>query len=368
MTVASFWVLRINKEIKRNSYNFFFVTSIFFLWLTFTMSENFSQVLSYFVKYVPLFLVLFWPVDIICKSYKFIRFVVIFFAVGGAVVSIMTITDLISHIPYYVIPPQETLHERLGCDYHVYGVFPTLNSPSALVTGVRACGMMKEPGHFAIILGYIYLIDRYLGNKINLWIIIAGILTFSSTFFIIAFFTEIRYIFKKKFIVKVIKYAPLIVLLLISVYFILPSGIRDQINYLFFERNLAEVVDALNTSSSLSEGLDMRANVTSVSTYEHISTLQFWTGGVEFDSSLSLADYRGLILRIGLIGVILSFLTYVSATGGGGKALRISLVLIYLLIIAHRSWMLQAPYLYFLSFLVVTVYSFSQKTKSRVRI
>ena len=225
--------------------------------------------------------------------------------------------------------------------------------------------MMKEPGHFAIILGFIYFIDRFRGKKINIWIIIASILTFSSTFYIIVAITELRYFFNKRYFAKFLKYSLLITVLLISIYFLLPSSIKEQFYYLFIERNLADVFEALQTSSSLSEGLDARANADSVYIYDHISMRDFLFGGVEFDSSLSLADYRGLILRVGVIGMALSFLTFISTIKGQKTFMQISLLLIYILILIHRSWMLQSPYIYFLSFMAVIISSYNRVEKKR---
>jgi len=328
------------------------------------MSENLTQVISNLVKFVPLLLLFFWPDNVLFVSYKYIRMAVIFFAIGGAVVSVLTLSGLISHFPYYILPPQETLHERLGYEYYVYGIFPTIHD-SLGIQGFRACGMMKEPGHFAIILGIIYLIDRFREKKINFWIIIAGVLTFSSNFFIIVFITEVRNVFTKRIFASILKYGKYLFFLPI-VYFLLPIDIREQVNYLFYERNLAEVFEALNSSSSLSEGLDMRANDTSVSIYEHISLGEYLVGGVKFDSSESLADYRGLILRIGLIGIIISSLAYYSTVSRKDTSIQISLMLLYILVLLHRSWMLQAPYLYFLSFLAVTVYTYSQNQSKKL--
>ena len=356
-----------NKGFRKRSYTIFLFASLFILWLTYALSESWSMVFSYFVKFVPLLLVLFWPADILNEGYKYIRVGVLVFAVGGAIVSALTLAGLISHIPHIVLPPQETLHERLGYEYYVYGFIPTLHDPLS-VQSARTCGMMKEPGHFAIILGFIYLIDRFREEKISLWIILAGILTFSSNFFIMVAITELRYVFNKRYFAKFLKYTVLATAALTTVFLLLPSGIRDQIYYLFIERNLADVFEALKSSSSLSEGLDMRANVNSVFIFDHISTEEFLFGGVEFDSSLSLADYRGLILRVGLVGMILSFLTIFSTIKVKKTSLQISLLLIYILILAHRSWMLQSPYIYFLSFMAVMIYSYRSMERERVLI
>ena len=112
----------------------------------------------------------------------------------------------------------------------------------------------------------------------------------------------------------------------------------------------------------------MRANVNSVFIFDHISTEEYLFGGVEFDSSLSLADYRGLILRVGLVGMILSFLTFFATLKVKKTSLKISLLLIYILILVHRSWMLQAPYIYFLSFMAVMIYSYSRMEREKILI
>lgn len=360
MLCASFLVGGINnRTFKKQSYSILFFGTVYTVWITQALSTTLIQALSHIIDFIPVLFVIFWPRHLLFSSYRLIRIFVIFFAVGGAIVSILTLTGVISQIPYYVLPPREALHIRQGYEYHVYGVFATLYDPF-LTQAPRACGMMREPGHFAIILGFIYLIDRFRGQKINWWIILAGILTFSSNFFIIIAITEMKYLFTRKVFKNVIRFG-VYGAIGFSLYLMLPSDIRERAYYLFYERNLQEVIEALNTSSSLSGGLDERASSESVSLYEHISYNEFLTGGVHFDTADSLADYRGLILQIGLIGMLLSFLTYFSTTKNTKISLRISLILIYLLVLTHRSWMLKYPYLYVLSFLAVVVYAFSQE-------
>ena len=366
MVFATFLVSGTNGgEFKRRAYFFFFFAVAFTAWLTYAMSSTLTNIMSYMVKFIPLLLVTFWPIHILHNTYRLIRFVVIFFAIGGAIVSILSLTGYISYIPHYVLPPQETLHIRLGFDYYVYGIIPTLHDPFLAQTQ-RTCGMMKEPGHFAIILGFIYLIDRFRGVRINLWIILAGILTFSSNFFLMVVIAELRYLFTRKVLKQIFKYS-MYGFLLFGAYFLLPSDIRERAYFLFYERNLADVIEALNSSSSsssLTGGLDERADENSLYIYENLSSGEFLAGGAEYDSAYALSDYRGLILRIGVIGVVLSFLAYFSSTYNTNPFLRISLLMIFVLVMAHRSWMFQSPYLYFLSYLAVTIYSYNQQTDS----
>ena len=214
--------------------------------------------------------------------------------------------------------------------------------------------MMREPGHFAVILGFFYLIDRFQGRKVNIWIIIGGLLTFSSNFVLFFIFTELHTIFKKSNIQKVFKYLPIFILGIYLIFIALPQSIQDQIIYLAYERNLESVMDAMSASSSMDEALDQRASYQSSAVFYKMTDWQRMVGLGRFDTSYSLSDYRGMIMSVGFIGIFMSFLLYLSLISKGRKVLMFSLLLVYILIILHRAWMLYTyVYIYYLAFIAV---------------
>ncbi|MBR5989815.1 MAG: hypothetical protein IK003_09865 [Prevotella sp.] len=267
---------------------------------------------------------------------------------------------LISKVPHFVVPPQEALHERMGCVYYVYGLFVTVQDPAQMLI-YRACGMMKEPGHFAVVLGFIYLIDRYQGRRINFWLVLCGLLTFSSNFVLIAFFTELHNIFVMSNTRKIVKWFILALLAIYIVFLFLPSDIQDQIYYLFYGRNLEKVIDILSSSSSINEALDERASNLPLAIYNKMTFSEMIVGIGGFDTSYCLSDYRGMIMATGIVGLLLSNIIYLILIRGARKAVAISLLLSFILILMHRSWMLYFPYVYFLSMLAIATTSTQQQ-------
>ena len=157
---------------------------LYFLWALIKMG-HFLAFVSVAMTFVPVLCLLFWPNDKLNEVYTLFRKVVIFFAIGSSIITILSFVGLTSFIPHFELPGQSALHTNKDDFYQVFIIFPQLNTVSSVT--MRACGMMEEPGHFAIVLGFVYLIDRYLHRKINPVIIICAILTFSSAFFLIFF-------------------------------------------------------------------------------------------------------------------------------------------------------------------------------------
>ncbi len=332
----------------------------YLIWLLICLTSNFGFFVKRICVFLPLLFILFWPKELLTASYILIRKVVFFFAIGASIVSILSLAGLISKIPHFVVPPQEALHERLGYVYYVYGLFVTIQDPAQMLI-YRACGMMKEPGHFAVILGFIYLIDRYQGRKINFWLVLCGILTFSSNFILIALFTELHNIFKMRNVKKVLKWILLAILVIYIIYLFLPSDIQDQIYYLIYGRNLEKVMDILASSSSINEALDERASDLPLAIYNKMSFTEMIVGIGGFDTAYCLSDYRGMIMATGIIGLALSIFMYLILIRNAHRALAFSLLMSFVLILMHRSWMLYFPYIFFLSMLAVVTTSVRQQ-------
>lgn len=330
----------------------FFLLFCYLMWILSCLSTN----LGFFVKricvFAPFLFMLFWSKDLLSKSYLIIRKAVLFFAIGASVVSILSLIGLISRIPHFVMPPQEALHERFGYVYYVYGLFVTIQDPAQMLI-YRACGMMKEPGHFAVVLGFVYLIDRYQGRKMNKWLVLCGLLTFSFNFVLILLFTEFHNILKSRNTRKIVKWVIFVLLGIYILFLFLPSDIQDQIYYLFYGRNLETVFNALSSSSSINEALDERANDIPLTIYNKMSINEMFFGIGGFDTAFCLSDYRGMIMATGFVGLILSNLAYFIIIRNARKALTLSLLMSFLLVLMHRSWMLYFPYIYYLSLLAV---------------
>ena len=328
-----------------------FLTCLYMLWAEMKM-DHFIAYLSVIMTFLPFICIVFWPDTQLKKTYEIFRKVVIFFAFGSIILTALSYVGLTSHIPHIEMVSQSALHENRNDYYIVYfGLFPELNGVDIFFH--RACGMMEEPGHFAIVLGLIYLIDRYTHRRINPIIIIGAIFALSSTFFLIMLFTEFWNIFvywKKAFL-----YLLCAIALSVIVYKALPRDLQDIVYFLAYERNMEQVVDAFDKSGSLDEALDERTNEMGQNVYDRLSFDQKLVGG-EGDSFLVLSDYRGFIVAMGYIGFSIVILISIVTISGAPTLLKISLFLSLMMIMLHRSWFFYEPFPYFMSFMACLLY------------
>ena len=148
------------------------------------------------------------------------------------------------------------------------------------------------------------------------------------------------------------------VLLIISVYTTLPKTYKTEIDYLFYGRNLEQATEIFEASNSLDDALNTRASAEGLSIYDNIDGNTFLFGGEELTDILS--DYRGLIVTLGVIGIILSFICVNSLAMQSSLKMKLILYAIYVLVLLHRSWMIPYPSIYTLFFLIIALSSDSQ--------
>lgn len=348
--------LKLLKKFKITTYNLpiFLSLLVYVLWSVGFISNQYALLIKTF-NFIPLFLLLFWPKDVFNDCYKVLRKAVIFFAIGSSVVSILSFVGVLYYLPHFTFGAHSQLHESKGIGYFVYGAFVVLYSSAGISS--RACGPLQEPGHWAIILGLFYLIDWYVLRKRNVWIIICGILTFSSGFLAMVLFVEIFNLFSKKYIGKTIRYLSTLIIVLYIGFLLLPQDTKDQVVYLLFERNLESVFESFDETGSLDDALDARASDYSLRRYDNMTIDDFLFGTGYRDTSAAVSDYRGTILYMGLIGLILSIIPVVLIIRRAKWMLAVSLCLCLFLIYLHRGWMFFSSYIYFLAFLAVTLCS-----------
>ncbi|MEE3485970.1 MAG: hypothetical protein VZQ98_16840 [Bacteroidales bacterium] len=350
MMLFSFIIINKWRISANNMISIFFLT-VFLLWLLQYLSG--MVILGRIFDFVPLLLLLLWPKEILNDWYKWLRKIIIFFAIGSSIVTILSFIGVLEYIPHFTLSGRSQLHRSLGLEYNVYGVFVTVNSSA---WAARACGPLQEPGHFAVILGFFHLIDRFSHRKINFWIVLCGLLTFSLNFVLIFVFVEFHNFFIRQKIGKAIKSSIVLVGSIGLLFFILPQQTKDTIVYLFFERNIENVYEDYEATGSLTGALDARTGDYSLILYENIDNNSFLFGTGYYDSSSALSDYRGTILYIGLIGLLLSIIASISILQIKGYwRLKVSLFLSLFLIYLHRGWMMYYAYLYFLSYLAIAV-------------
>ena len=343
--------LLLSNRFRTTTYNLpiFFSLLIYIFWLL-PFFHNQILVLIKIFDFSTFLLLLFWPKETLANCYKLLRKVIIFFAIGSSIVSILSLIGVLQYLPHFTLEARSSLHKDRGVLYYVYGVFVTMNGAA------RACGPVQEPGHWAIIMGLFYLIDRFALQKRSFWMVLGGVLTFSSAFLLMFLSVELLTLFSRHFS-KQFRNLLLILVGLFIMFLILPQNIKENINYLFFERNLESVYENYNENESLTEALDARASNYSIDLYYNLSPREFWFGCGYRDTTAAISDHRGTILFIGLIGLILSIIPSVLILLKAKWRLFIALGFSLFLVYVHRGWMYYAPYIYFLAFLAVSLCS-----------
>ena len=352
--VASSFLME-RHEVTRGRRWIALLTFLYYLW-AFVKMDQILAYLSVTMTFLPFICIVFWPNDLLLRTYNLFRKFVIFFAIGSTIITVLSYFGLTAHLPHYEMGPQSVLHDNRNDYYIVYGIFPELNGPDFVFH--RACGMMEEPGHFSIVLGLVYLIDRYTHRRINPAIILAAMFAFSSTFFLILLFTEFWY-----FIVhlkKTILYIVCSIVMGVIAFKSLPRDLQDMVYYLAYERNMEQVIEAYDSSGSLNEALDERANDLGQNVFDKMSFEEKLIGG-EGDRFIVLSDYRGFIIAMGYIGLWLVILISLATLVGAPLLLKISLFLSLLMIMLHRSWFFYEPFPYFMSFIACSLCQFKLK-------
>ena len=372
--VLSTFYLKAQLRVTNKNLILFLVTLVLYIWVSYKKCHNISIFAAYFTNYTPLFLLYFWPKNELFRSYLRFRKFIVFICACASVISILILLGQASWLPYFIMPPQSGLHEGLGYVYYVYGFIVTINDPNHSQV-FRACGILQEPGHFSIFLGFIYMIDRFIKQKVNWWVIICGILTFSGNFLLFVLFTEIKVIIDtflshelniNKYI-KFLKYVTIIGSVSFILFVLMPRTVSDQIYYTFYERNLEKVFNAYQESGSLEGALDERVNDYGEFEYEHATTEEIIWGKVRRDAEVVLSDYRGLILNIGIIGLLMiTILTFIIIRRCS-IGVKIAVALSVFLIVLHRSWMCLAPYPYFFPYWAAALSTITIKNVDKKR-
>lgn len=341
---------------NKNNIYIFTLSCIYIFYLVLTTMQNINGAIYKCILCFPMLLLLLWPKESLYGVYKYFYKVIVFISCGSAIISILSAVDLLQYLPYFELPARSALHERDGITYYVYGCFVTNHGMSAPLI-LRACGMVQEPGHFAILLGFIYIIERSVKHTPNIFIILCGILTFSMNFILIMFGMEFVNALRYRKFVKFLRNILGIIICCLLFYLILPKDYQETINYLFFDRNLSEVLDALKETSSLNGALNERINSTGEFYYKRF----LFSGNLLFgenitDDNFILSDYRGLILNMGVVGLILCIFMILGSTKHLPFTIRLAFVGALVLVLLHRSWFFYKPFLYIITFLGATVY------------
>lgn len=314
------------------------------------------------MSFSSLVLILFYNSYLHSLIFKYLTTTFLFISWFAIVIFMITLVGI--DLPYYKIEAQTlVMLNSFGGEsfYKLYGLVVSSTNTVYNVGGLniaRICGPFQEPGHFAIYLGLITFFQKIIFNKISLGFILAGILTLSPNyliFLVIAFFYDFIYSKNRS---KTLMY---LFGSFIGVSFLLMASetIRDELIFLMLGRNFD------NSGTDIVQLLDDRAGKQTLAYYESfVNTSYVYFGrGVEFMSQYGvLSDWRGMVLKFGLIGLFFSVLASIRILFFTNiKMLKFFVALMLLIIYLQRSWMFESTFVYLFTIIGLISFQFNLK-------
>ena len=345
--------------LSKSKSSFFVSFFIFAVISTFQIapdSANIFYFISKFLPFIPVFLLILWPNRLLYCTYRVYFKIIIFFSIGSIIISVLSFLSLLDNVPSFELEAHESLHENNGVFYRVYLGILTECGGFVDYFLTRACGFLCEPGHWAITLSFLYVIERILKHAPNIVIIICGLLTFSSVFIIVVIIAELCVYLRKGNYLKLTLFVAIVSLLIFTLYSFLPSSIKDPIDDVFLGRNLSDFTEALNEGSA-TDAFDTRANNSGLDYYYryiHGGNL-LWGEGQIVDDNFILSDYRFLLVQQGLIGLFLVIVTALTSVKGLPLRGKIPILSLLFIVLLHRAWMFQSAYLCLMAFMGRTI-------------
>lgn len=312
------------------------------------------------MSFTSLICILFFSSSLHLRIFEGFRKLMLFFSWFSILVFSIILIGI--DLPYYKIPAFTLVMENsYGGEsfYKLYGFVVSSTNTVYNIGGLsvaRICGPFQEPGHFAIYLGIVLLFEKMIYNKLSKGFVIAGILTFSPNFFIIFFIILLYDVIysenKKPYMLYTIS-----ALLFTSFLLLVSPEVKDELFYLTIGRNFDQ------SGTDIASILDDRAGKQTLAFYEKfINSNYFLYGrGVEFMEQFGvLSDWRGMILKYGLIGLLFSLIACIRILTFATKpGIKLIVSLIILLIYLQRSWMFESPFMYL--FLIIGLISLKYK-------
>jgi hypothetical protein len=199
---------------------------------------------------------------------------------------------------------------------------------------IRTSGIVREPGHFAILCALVLLgTNSPFEKKRYLWVFIGGLLTFSPVFYI---YIILFFLISKTDFQKIVWFSFSFSFLLLIIYFgLIPDYVLNRV---FFN-----YIDAYS-SGGISGLFSSRADVQFSSFYSELSISDKFVGlgskateMLGYGSSLS-SDYRAFIVTRGVLGLFCILLFYYSILYSIRNKRQLWLLIGFIaLVFMHRS-------------------------------
>lgn len=309
--------------------------------------------------YFPLMCFVCWRQTALAQMYKYFRSFVVFYAIISIIAELLVLSHLWISLPHIVLPPQDFVQENLGYGNYFYGFF-CIPAPDSSISFYRACGPLREGGHWIFFLGFVYFVEKAIYGKRNVLLIVCGLLTLSPNFVVIFALTELyTAIIQKKFL------KPLITVLggmcfVFFIFLLLPQTIKDEIIFIIFERLLEQSIENAESEGVMAI-LDGRTVYDGLLAYDRFVKSSFNIQLFGFDSFKDdevLSDYRYYLMLYGYIGTILTlWCSFLFSYRKERNYFGLFILIIALLIFIQRAWMFNHVYVWVIMLLSINVKS-----------
>ena len=340
---------------KRVAIAFFLLVLMLFLVLT---KFSLYNIVNVFFVNVPFLCILFWRDSALLRFYQYFRKFVIFYAYVSIFAEILVLTHLWTHVPHIILPPHDLVQENAGTVNYFYGFF-CIPAEDTSLSFYRACGPLREGGHFVFFIGFVYFVERTLYRRIDIPLLFCGLLTLSPNFVAVFLITEGFLAIKEKKIVKPVLGIIGTLGIVFLLYTFSPQKIKDEITYVILERSLEASIEASESDGFIAI-LEGRTNMEGRSTYDNFlnsSSFDQMIGlrGIDYEDFV-LSDYRWMFVYCGYLGTFLYIIcTLLIACQKNHSVFAFCILLLAMLVFLQRVWMFLQPYIWTMMLLTTTV-------------
>ena len=322
------------------------------------------HILDIFI-FLPLLCIIQWRESALARFYDFFKKYILFYAILSILIEILVVTKQWLHLPLIAIfEPHDYVQESLGYVNFFYGFF-CIPAADTSLTFYRACGPLREGGHFIFYLCFVYLAELTIFQRRNKWLILCGMLTLSPNFILLFSLAEFYNAIKEKRILK-----PLLVILGILfaamlLFLLSPQMIKDEIILIIYERMLEESIENMGTDGVMAL-LDGRAGegIVLYNNFLHSSLIGRLVGTKFDDSGAVLSDYRYMFMYCGYLGTaMLIWCMYQFSFPKRRNFFGLCVFIIAFAAFVQRAWMFRQVYFFIMMLLVTTEYNLAQRNR-----
>jgi len=289
---------------------------------------------------------LFFEQKIYYLLFRYVRKIIVFVSICSLIIFVLLFLFPQNTIPFpsFEMNPISMTHIKHGVSYKIYAFVVTYIGYDNVIfstLGVsRICGFMSEPGHWGVFIAFILIAELFLYNKRSWILILCGLCTFSTAFYLILAIMELYLIF----ITKSFQWKRYLLILLSVVLLLLIIGpeLRQSLWDMAIGRNI-----------DVDKSLDDRTSPMGMLVWNHFlnkdNTLIKLFGFSPFSMELKgiiVVDYREIIYDCGFVGTVLVIFVLLYNLAKVNLKHLILLLSVVGLIFIHRVWMFYMPYMY----------------------